>query len=175
VIWDSGSLHATRLDNILIRLDTHLSPYEMYHGETPTWIPFIKSFEEIAIVKHKINYKLNYIIGDYQAYLGPEYNQKGDTYNFWKPITKHVVKSRSAVFLQQTCAKFHKLDKTQIAKQVAIITDELNEIFDNDEDVTPVDDEGNNLPNQTENLDNDDYNEEEDFVIISSSYGKRDH
>jgi hypothetical protein len=43
-------LQATRLDNILIHPDTHLLPYEMYHEETPKWIPFFRSFGEIAIV-----------------------------------------------------------------------------------------------------------------------------
>jgi hypothetical protein len=45
------SLDSTSLDNILIRPDTHLSQYEMYHGETPTWIQFLKSFGAIAIAK----------------------------------------------------------------------------------------------------------------------------
>jgi hypothetical protein len=49
------------------------------------------------------------------------------------------VESRSAVFLQQTYASFHKLDKSQIFKQVAIITDKLNEMFDNDVGVTSID------------------------------------
>jgi hypothetical protein len=33
------------------------------------------------------------------------------------------LESLSAVFLQQTYANFHKLDKSQIAKHAAIITD----------------------------------------------------
>jgi hypothetical protein len=49
VMWAFCSLHATRLDTILIRPDTHLSPYEIYHEETPTWIPFLKAFGDIAI------------------------------------------------------------------------------------------------------------------------------
>jgi hypothetical protein len=48
--------------------------------------------------------------------LGPAEDHKGDTDTFWNPITKHVVESRSAVFLQKTYANFQKLDKSQIAK-----------------------------------------------------------
>jgi hypothetical protein len=35
-----------------------------------------------------------------------------------------------------------------MAKQFATITDGLNEIFDEDDDIIPVDDDGNNLTNQ---------------------------
>jgi hypothetical protein len=35
-----------------------------------------------------------------------------------------------------------------------------DEIFDEDEDVTPVDDDGSHLSNQTENLNNDGCNED---------------
>jgi hypothetical protein len=47
------SLLATSVENILIRPDTHLSLYETYHEdeETPTWIPFLKAFGKIGIVK----------------------------------------------------------------------------------------------------------------------------
>jgi hypothetical protein len=67
--------------------------------------------------------------------LGPAEDHKGDTNTFWNPITKHVFESSSAIFLDQTYAAFHKLDKSQISKQVATIKDELNEMFDEDEDV----------------------------------------
>jgi hypothetical protein len=32
-MWAYSSLHATNLDNLLIRPDTHLNPYDMYHGK----------------------------------------------------------------------------------------------------------------------------------------------
>jgi hypothetical protein len=50
-MWAFCSLQATSLDNILIRYDTHLSPYEMYNEETPKWINLLRAFGEIAIVK----------------------------------------------------------------------------------------------------------------------------
>jgi hypothetical protein len=81
----------------------------MDHGETHTWIPFVKTpYKLLAKLQNR---RLPGI------YLGPVEDNKGD-----------ILESRSAVF-------FHKLDKSQIAKQVAIITDELNEMFDNYEDV----------------------------------------
>jgi hypothetical protein len=40
-------------------------------------------------------------------------------------------------------------------------------MFENDQDVTPVNDEGNHLPNQTANLDNDEYSEDKQFVTIT--------
>jgi hypothetical protein len=70
-----------------------------------------------------------------EIYLGPAEDHKDDTHTFWNPITKHVFESRSAIFLDQTYADFHKLDKSQFAKQVATLTDELNETFDEDEDI----------------------------------------
>jgi hypothetical protein len=90
VIWAFCSLQATRLDNILISPDTHLSPYEMYHEETPKLINLLRDFGEIAIAKTpaKLQTKLTNrripII-----YFGPEKDHKGDTYTFWSPITKH--------------------------------------------------------------------------------------
>jgi septum formation topological specificity factor MinE len=148
VMWAFCSLQATRLDNILIRPDTHLSPYEMYHEETPKLINFLKAFGEIAIVKTpaKLQAKLTNR-GITGIYLGPAEDHNGDTYTFWDPITKHVFESRSAIFLDQTYAELHKLDKTQIAKQVATITDELNEMFDEDEEVMREDIEDDYFPN----------------------------
>jgi hypothetical protein len=55
----------------------------------------------------------------------------------------------------------HKLNKSKIAKQIAIVTDELNEMFDVDEDDTPLDDDDNTLTNQIVHLDNYDYDEDE--------------
>jgi hypothetical protein len=40
-------------------------------------------------------------------------------------------------------------------------------MFVNNGDGTPVDDEGNKLPNQTVNLEIDDYNEDKEFVNIT--------
>jgi hypothetical protein len=148
LMWGFCLLHATGLDNNLIRRDIHSSPYKMYHGEMPTWIPFLKSFGELAILKtsNKLQAKFRNR-GLPGKYLGPVENHKGDTFNFCNPITKRVVESRSKVFLQQTHSSFHKLDKSQFDKQVASITEDLKGIFYIDEDVTPVDDEGFNLPN----------------------------
>jgi hypothetical protein len=53
------------------------------------------------------------------------------------------VYSCSTVFLQLTYASFHKLDMSQTDIKVAIITDKINEMIENDDDDTPVDDEGN--------------------------------
>jgi DNA-directed RNA polymerase len=85
--------------------------------------------------------------------LGPAKDHKGDTYTFWNTITKHVFESRSTIFLGQTYAEFHKLDKSQIAKQVATITKELNEMFDEDEDVIKEEIGNDYLTNQIEEED----------------------
>jgi hypothetical protein len=63
------------------------------------------------------------------------------------PLANHVIESRSSIYLQPTHADFQKLDKSQSAKQFTTITDELNEVLNEDEYVTLVDDNGNNLPN----------------------------
>jgi hypothetical protein len=44
VMWYFYSLQATRIDNILIRPEAHLAPYEMFHEETQNWIPFLRAF-----------------------------------------------------------------------------------------------------------------------------------
>jgi hypothetical protein len=44
---------------------------------------------------------------------------------------------------------FHKVDKSEIATQFASITFELIQMYDTDEDVTPVDEDGKKLPNKT--------------------------
>jgi hypothetical protein len=108
----------------------------------------LRASGEIAIVKTpaKLQAKLTNR-GIPGIYLGPAEDHKGDTYTLWNPITKHVFESRSAIFLDQTYADFHKLDKSQIAKQVASITNELNEMFDEDEDVIKEETENDYLPN----------------------------
>jgi hypothetical protein len=65
-------LQATRLECILIRPDTHLTPYEMYHAETSKWINFLRAFGEIATVKTqaKLQAKLSNR-GISEIYLGP--------------------------------------------------------------------------------------------------------
>jgi hypothetical protein len=94
------SLQTTRLDKILIRPDTHLSPYEVYHEELPKRINFLTACEEIAIVETptKLQAKLPNR-GIPGIYLGPAEDPKGDTSTVWNPITKHIFESRSAIFL----------------------------------------------------------------------------
>jgi hypothetical protein len=92
-------------------------------------------------------------------YLGPSVDHKGDTHFFWNPKTKHSPESRSAVILQHNYATFNKLDKSESATKFAAITDELTQMYDTDEDVTPDDEEGNNLPNLT-------YLEDEESYIL---------
>jgi hypothetical protein len=119
-------------------------------------------------------------------YLVPSVDHKGDTYVFWNPKTKHSLESRSVMFVQKNYGEFPKLDKSEIATQFAAITDELTQMLDTEEDITPVDEEGNNLPNQThledeqsyvsvdctteveEAFDNEeyDYDNEEDFAPV---------
>jgi hypothetical protein len=95
VRWTFCSLQATKLDNILIRPDTHLSPYELYHEETPKWINFLRAFGEIAIVKTPAKLQANLTNrGIPGIYLEPAEDHKGDTYTFWNPIAKHVFESR---------------------------------------------------------------------------------
>jgi hypothetical protein len=57
-----------------------------------------------------------------------------------------------------------KLDKSQIAKQVETIIDELNEMFDEDEDVTKEVIDDDYLPNQMDMIND---NEDEDFINIT--------
>jgi hypothetical protein len=107
-------------------------------------------FDEVAIVISTTKMKAKLAIKAFPAiYLGPSVDHKGDTYVFCNPKTKHSLESHSAVFLQQNYGTFNKLDKSEIATHFAAITDELSQMYDTDEDVTPADDEGNNLPNLT--------------------------
>jgi hypothetical protein len=43
----------------------------------------------------------------------------------------------------------------------------VNKLIDEDVDVTPVDDDGNNLPNQSVHLENDAYDEDKECVSIT--------
>jgi hypothetical protein len=96
--------------------------------------------------------------------LGPAEDHKGDTYTFWNNITKHVFESLSEIFLEQTYTNIHKLEKLQIAKQVATITDRLNEIFDEDEDVIKEEIEDDYLPNQFNSTEGE---KDEEFINIT--------
>jgi hypothetical protein len=49
-MWAYASLYATKLDNLLIKPDTHLSPVYMYYGHTPELAEHLHSFGKIAIV-----------------------------------------------------------------------------------------------------------------------------
>jgi hypothetical protein len=96
-MWVFCSLQATRLDNILIRPDTRLSPYEMYHEETPKWIQLLRAFGEIAMVKTTTKLQDKLKNGEIPGiYLGPAEDHRSDTYKFWISITIHVFESRSA-------------------------------------------------------------------------------
>jgi hypothetical protein len=130
----------------------------MYHEETPKWINFLRSFGEIAIVKTpaRLQAKLTNR-GIPGIYLGPAEDHKDDTYKFWNPITKHIFESCSAIFLEQTYTDFHKLDKSQITKQAATITDELNEVFDEDKDGMKEEIENDYLSNQIEDEEDDNF------------------
>jgi hypothetical protein len=85
-----ASLHATKLDKLIIRPDTHLSPVHLYYGHTPEWAEHLHSFGESAIVKSTIKIKAKLDNKGFLAiYLGPSVDHKGDTYVFWNLNTKH--------------------------------------------------------------------------------------
>jgi hypothetical protein len=46
------SLHGlfAKLDNALIRSDTHLSPYELFYDYNPAWLPRLHSFGEMPSI-----------------------------------------------------------------------------------------------------------------------------
>jgi hypothetical protein len=101
-MWAYASLHATKIDNLLIRPGTHLSPVYMYDGHPPEWAEHLHYFGKIAIVKSTTKMKAKLANKVFPAiYLVPSVDHKGDTYDFWNPKTKHSIESRSAVFLQQ--------------------------------------------------------------------------
>jgi hypothetical protein len=110
-MWAYASFHS-KLDNLLIRPDTHLCPVYMYYGHTPGWAEHLRSFGEIAIVKSTTKMKAKLANKGFSAiYLGPSVDHKVDNYVFWNPKTKHSLESRSAVFLHQHYGTFNKLDK----------------------------------------------------------------
>jgi hypothetical protein len=45
-----SSLHAIKLDKLLLMPDTHLSHYDMYHGKTPAWAEHLHYFGEMTVV-----------------------------------------------------------------------------------------------------------------------------
>jgi TFIIF-interacting CTD phosphatase-like protein len=77
--------------------------------------------------------------------LEPAENHKGDVHSFWNPVTRCSVQSRTGVLLKQKYGEFYKISKSDIAKQVAGIMDPINEMYDEDEDVIPEDEEGNQI------------------------------
>jgi hypothetical protein len=165
-MWAYCALHATRLDNILICLDTHLSWYKMHHQETPTWLPHLKTFGKIAIVviTLKIQAKLDYR-GIPGIHLGPAEDHKGDTYQFWNPLIKHNCESCLAVVLQQSYAEFHKMDCSLVVKKIAEIKNKLDEMFNEDGNVIQEDELGNQiLPKKIIQEDDDN-----SFVLVISA------
>jgi hypothetical protein len=54
-MWDFCSLHATRLDNLLLRPDTHLLPYVMDNEETPIWTPCLRAFGDNEVYHQDID------------------------------------------------------------------------------------------------------------------------
>jgi hypothetical protein len=94
-----SSLYDTKLDNLLLRPDTHLSPYDFYQGKTPAWAAHLHAIGDIAVVKTtKMQAKLHN--KSFPAiYLRPSDNHKGDTNIFWNSLPKPSIESRSAVFL----------------------------------------------------------------------------
>jgi hypothetical protein len=147
--WAYSSLHATKLDSLLIRPITQLRLYDMYHGKTPARAVHLHSLVEIAVVisTAKIHSKLDNKCFP-AIYLVPSEDHRGYTY-LLDPKTKHRIESRSAVFLRKTYGEIHKLDKSEIAIQIAAITDELKQMFDIDDDITPVAEDGKKSPNKT--------------------------
>jgi hypothetical protein len=115
-MWAYASLHATKLENLLLRPDTHLSPVYMYYGQKPEGDEQLHSFGKMAIVKPTTKVKAKLDNKGFPAiYLGTSVDHTGDTYD--------SLESRSAVFLQQNYGTFNKLDKSEISTQFAAITD----------------------------------------------------
>jgi hypothetical protein len=135
-IWACCALLITKLDKALICSDVHLPPYELFYEYNPAWLPYLKLFGDMAIIKNpkKVQAKLKNR-GFPAIYLGPAADHKEDVYNFWNPKACQCIQSFTAVFLKVKYSSFYKIDKEQIAQQIADVHDELGEIYDSDKDV----------------------------------------
>jgi hypothetical protein len=85
-MWVYALLHTTKLDNLLIRPDTHLSPVYMNYGHTPEWAEHLHPFGEIAIVNLLLKSKPSRIIKVFQLFIwDPHWTIKGVLMFFGTP------------------------------------------------------------------------------------------
>jgi hypothetical protein len=77
-MWANASLHATKLDILLIRSDTHLSLVYMYYGHKPEWAEHLHYFGEIVIVNSTTKSKPSCKIKVFQLIIwDPQWTIKG--------------------------------------------------------------------------------------------------
>jgi hypothetical protein len=141
-MWSYCALLATKLDNLLVIAPTNQTPYNLFYGFTPKWIPYLQPFGTMAIVKHtdQIQAKLQNR-GFPAIYLGPAEDHKEDVYNFWNPITRKSIQSRTAIFILQSYGKYYKIEPSKRAHLIAALKSPSTEQYDDDD---PSDDDDSN-------------------------------
>jgi hypothetical protein len=130
-MWAFCAFYATHLENILLHSNQNKTPYELFHGSLPPWLPHIQPFGSMAIVKttNDIQSKLNNH-GIPAIYLGPALDHADNVYIFCNPKTKAQFRSRNAVFLPDTFSDYFKIPPEKIAK-IYITNDSA---YDSDDD-----------------------------------------
>jgi hypothetical protein len=118
----------------------------LFYGSQPEWKKHLHSFGEIAIFKHHTKIQSKIKNRGFPGFcVGPADDHKGNVYTFWNPITRSSVHSRSAVFPKKNYAEIYQLAKSEIAKQIAGIDEPDMEVYDEDDDTIPEDNDGNHL------------------------------
>jgi len=132
-LWAECARTATYLDNLDCDNASGKPRYTLFHGVDDKRFKYLQKFGEMAIVKlgDKIKNKLENR-GTPAIYLGHADGHSAEVSRFLKVITKRVIRSRDARFLETTFLRWARETGFDIMQQETILDDDSDSMSDGD-------------------------------------------
>ena len=149
LLWARAASCASKVENIIVNIETDKSPHELVYGENPPWVKSMRTFGEIAILQiggttNKVKAKLDNR-GIPAMFVDYSVDHASDVYVFMKLDNRQIVLSRNYTWLNKLYGEYKGIKQVQVTKYLEWSENEDEEVDPleveiEDEDVISVHD-----------------------------------
>ena len=144
LLWARAASCASKVENIIVNLETDKSPHESVYGENPPWVKSMRTFGEIAILQvggttNKVKAKLDNR-GIPAMFVDYSVDHASDVYVFMKLDNRQIVLSRNYTWLNKLYGEYKGIKQVQVT-QLIDLSESESESEAKDEDPLAIEEE----------------------------------
>ena len=127
-LWAQCAKAATLLENIILKSNSELTSYELFHGKASPHIDFLRTFGEVAMVHDakKIQGKLKNK-GKPCIFIGYPDNHSMEVYEFLTLDNQSLILSRNYIWLDQSYGEYMNLDVVRVPRANLVRNEETDQ------------------------------------------------